>query len=132
MGVCSTSMHVDPPRGRPTMLMQTPWMLTPRCRPPWKQTPPGGRSPGLVTCNACWEANPLANRQTGVKTLPYPKLSFAGSNNKKSVVNILGFCVGMDIFGRCSDGSGTGPGIPRLDIGINLFSFRFSKSLSTA
>ena len=51
----------------------------PGCRPSWRQTPPWSqtaRDAGHVTCDACWEANPHppVDRQTPVKTLPYPKL----------------------------------------------------------
>ena len=39
------------------------------------QSPPDSDSPGHVTCDACWEANPHpVDRQTPVKTLPCPKL----------------------------------------------------------
>ena len=46
-------------------------------RPPQDRDPSGQRPPpGHVTCDACWERYPHADRQTPVKTLPCPKLDF--------------------------------------------------------
>ena len=43
---------------------------------------PEGRHPGYVTCDACWEANPLphVDIQTHVKTLACPQTSLSGDN----------------------------------------------------
>ena len=57
------------------------------CRLPWMQTPlnanpTGRRSPGHVTCNAYWEANPPMNRITHrCKNITLPHTSFASGKN---------------------------------------------------
>ena len=65
-------------------LTEIPWTETPRQRPPWTETswteiprqrPPGQRPPSYVTCGACWDREPpRTESQTGVKSLPCPKL----------------------------------------------------------
>ena len=51
--------------------------------PPRRQTPlEADPSPGHVTCDACWEANPPVDRQTPVKTLPCPKPRLRAVINK--------------------------------------------------
>ena len=53
-----------------------------RCRP-FKGRSPWMQIPSHVTCDASWEANhPPTEWHTGVKTLPCPKTSFAGGNNR--------------------------------------------------
>ena len=62
----------DPPGGRHPMEADT----------PWRQTLPGGRPPGHVTCDACWEANPPVKRMTDrCKNITLSQTSFSGRKN---------------------------------------------------
>ena len=55
--------------------------------PPWCRTPlPDAELPLDVTCDACWEATPpLTEWQTGVKTLPCPKLRLRAVTNSATM-----------------------------------------------
>ena len=60
-----------PWRQSPPPEADLPWMQTTLEADPWRQI---SLEAGHVTCDPCLEANPPVNRQTGVKTLPCPKL----------------------------------------------------------
>ena len=68
-------------------------------------TPADRDSPGHVTCDACWEANPsrphlLTEWQTLVKILPCPTLRFLGS--KKTIVSAVRYFICDSLnFSRC-------------------------------
>ena len=45
-------------------------------------TPPGGRPPGHVTCDACWEANTPPDGQADTcEDITLPQTSFAGGKD---------------------------------------------------
>ena len=64
----------------------SPWQRPPDRDPPDRdpqQRDPRQRPPGHVTCDACWDRDPpppWTESQTGVKTLPCPKLCLRAVN----------------------------------------------------
>ena len=57
---------------------------TPRMQILLEADPPRCRPPGSVTCDECWEANPLppVNRMTSrCKNITLPQTSIGGGNN---------------------------------------------------
>ena len=61
-----------------------PMQNPPVCPPPRMQTCPDAEPPGHVTCDACWEANPLPRWAEGTthacENMTLPQTSFGGGN----------------------------------------------------